>query len=82
LNVHGFNDDIQTEIYTAKSLVPEPSVFEVELATEELKCHKSLGIDHIPSELNKAGGRTIRYEINKSIISVWNKEELPEEWKS
>ena len=29
----------------------------------------------------KAGGRTIRYEIHKLIISVWNKEELPEEWK-
>ena len=27
------------------------------------------------------GGRTIRSEIHKLIISVWNKEELPEEWK-
>jgi len=31
--------------------------------------------------LIKAGGRTIRYEIHKLIISIWNKEELPEEWK-
>jgi len=29
----------------------------------------------------KTGGRTIRYEIHKLIISFWNKEELPEEWK-
>ena len=29
----------------------------------------------------KAGGRTIRYEIHKLIISIWNKEELPDEWK-
>jgi len=29
----------------------------------------------------EAGGRTICYEIHKLIISVWNKEELPEEWK-
>ena len=36
LNVHRFNDDIQTEIHTAKPLVPEPSVFEVELVIEEL----------------------------------------------
>ena len=36
-------------------------------------------IDHIPAELIKAGGRTIRSEINKN--SIWNKEELPEEWK-
>ena len=29
----------------------------------------------------KTGGRTIRSEIHKLIISIWNKEELPEEWK-
>ena len=77
-----FNDDIQTEIQTAEPLVPEPSVFEFELATEELKHHKSSGIDQNPSELIKAGGRTIYYQIHKCIISVWNKEELPEEWNS
>jgi hypothetical protein len=26
-------------------------------------------------------GRTIFYEIHKLIISIWNKEELLEEWK-
>jgi len=31
--------------------------------------------------LIKAGGRTIHSEIHKLIISIWNKEELPEEWK-
>ena len=29
----------------------------------------------------KAEGRTIRSEIHKLIKSIWNKEELPEEWK-
>jgi len=61
LNVHWVNDDKQTEVHTAE-LVPEPSVFEFELATEELKHHKSSGIDQIPSEMLKAGGRTIPYE--------------------
>jgi len=28
----------------------------------------------------EAVGRTIRYEIHKIIISIWNKEKLPEEW--
>jgi len=32
-----FNDDIQTAIHTAEPLVPEPSVFEVDLAIEESK---------------------------------------------
>jgi hypothetical protein len=31
--------------------------------------------------LIKAGGRTIRAEIHKPIYSIWNKEELPEQWK-
>jgi hypothetical protein len=61
--------------------VPEPSAFEIEMAIEKIKRHKSPGIDQIPAELITAGSRTIRYEIHKLIISIWNKEELPEEWK-
>jgi hypothetical protein len=58
--------------------VPEPSALEVELAIEQLKSYKSPGIDEIPAEFIKAGGRTIRYETPKLIISIWNKKELPE----
>ena len=61
--------------------MPEPSAWEVELAIEKLKSHKSPGIDQIPAELIKAGGRTIRGAFHKLIIAIWNKEELPEEWK-
>ena len=43
--------------------------------------HKSPVIDQIPAELIKAGGRTIRCAIHKLIISIWNKEEFPEEWR-
>jgi hypothetical protein len=35
--------------------VPEPSAFEVEMAIEKLKRHKSPGIDKIPAEFIKAG---------------------------
>ena len=77
LNVH---DIRQTYIHTAESLVPEPSAFNLELAVENLRSHKLPGIDQIPAELFKAGGRTIRHEIHKLIISIWNKEEFPEEW--
>ena len=59
----------------------EPSAFKVELPIEKLKSHKSQGNDQIPVEMIKTGGRTIRHEIHKLIISIWNKEELPEEWK-
>ena len=60
--------------------MPEPSAFEFQLAIKKLKIYKSPGIDQIPPELIKARGRTICCEIHK-LISVWNKEELPEEWK-
>jgi len=53
LNVHGVNDVRQTKIHTAEPLVPEQSGFEVKLAIEKLKSHKSPGTDQIPAELIK-----------------------------
>ena len=53
----------------------------MELAIEKLKNHKTPGIDQIPAELIKAVGSTIRREIYKLIISIWNEECMPEEWK-
>jgi hypothetical protein len=38
----------KTEIRTAQPIVPELSAFEVEMAIEKLKRHKSPGIDQIP----------------------------------
>ena len=77
----GGNNVKQTEIHTTEPLVPEPSAFGVELAIEKINSHISLGTDKIQAELIKTGGRTIRGQIQKLIISVRNKEELPEEWK-
>ena len=81
LNAHEDNDVRQAEIHTVEPLVTEPSGFELELAIGKLKNHKSPGTDQIPAEFIKAGGRTICSVIHRLIISVWNKEELPEEWK-
>ena len=81
LHAHGVHDVRQTETHTSEPLVPEPSASEVDLATEKLKSHKSPGIDQILAELIKEGGITICYQIHKLIVSIWNKEELPEEWK-
>jgi len=68
-------------MHTAEPLVPEPNASDIELAIEKLKSHKSPGIDQTPTELIKAGVRTICCKIHKLIISIWNKEELPEKWK-
>ena len=81
LNVHENNEFRQAEIHTVEPLVPDPSAFEVELAIGKLKNKKSPGIDQISAELMKAGDRTICSAIHKLIISIWNKEKLPEEWK-
>jgi len=48
---------------------------------EKVKRHKSPGVDKITVELIKSRGRPIRSEIPKLINSIWNLEELLEEWK-
>jgi hypothetical protein len=65
----------------AEPLVPEPSLAEVEIAIGKLKSYKSPGTDQIPSKLIKAGGETLYSEIQRLICPIWNKEELPQQWK-
>jgi hypothetical protein len=81
LNLHGFHDVRQEDIHTAEPLVPELRLVEVEIAIGNLKSYKSPGIDQIPAELFKAGGETLRSEVHKFIPTIWNKEELPQQWK-
>jgi len=68
--VHGVKYVRQAGMHTAEPLVPESSASEVELAIDKLKSHKSPGIDQIPAELLKAGGRTICLEILKLSTSI------------
>jgi hypothetical protein len=70
-NVHEINDVRQTDRHTAEPLVPEPSAFEIEMAIEKLKRHRSPGTDQIPAELIIAGDRKIRSEIHNLINSIW-----------
>jgi len=44
-----------TEIHTAEPLVPEPSASEAVLAFEELKSHKSPGIDQTSRIVSSRG---------------------------
>jgi hypothetical protein len=61
--------------------VPEPSISEVEVPFGKLKRYKSPGADESPAELIQAGLETLCYEIHKLIKLIWNKEELPHQWK-
>jgi hypothetical protein len=69
------------DLHTAEPLVPEPSLVEVEIDIGKLKSYKSPGTDQIPTELIKAEGETLCSEIHILICSIWNIEELPQQWK-
>jgi hypothetical protein len=81
LIIHGAGGVRQTEMHTAEPFVREPSASEVEVAIGKLKWYKSPGVDQIPAELIKAGGETLCSEICKLIKLIWNKEELPHQWR-
>jgi hypothetical protein len=66
---------------TAEPFVPEPSASEDEGVIGKLKRYKSPGGDQIPAELIQAGGETLRSEIHNLIKLIWDKEELPHQWK-
>jgi hypothetical protein len=61
--------------------VPEPKLVEVELAIGKSRSYKSPGTDQVPAELIKAEGETLCSEIHRLICSIWNEEELPQQWK-
>jgi hypothetical protein len=60
----------------AEPLVPGPSRLDVEFAIAKLKKYKLPGSDQIP-----AGCKILLSVVHKLINSVWNKEELPDQWK-
>jgi hypothetical protein len=70
------HDVRQKDIHTA-----EPFLVELETAIGKLKSYKFPGTDQIPAELIKAGGETLCPEIHRLICCIWNKEELPQQWK-
>jgi hypothetical protein len=78
LNVHGVHNVRQKDIHTVEPLMPEPSLVKVEIATGKLKSYKSPGTDQIMAKLIKAGSETCSEIL---ICSIWNKEELPQQWK-
>jgi hypothetical protein len=81
LHVHSVNDVRQIELHTAEPLVPDISFLEDEAAIVKLKKYKSPASNQIPAELIQAEGKTLLSQIHKLIHIVFNKEELPDQWK-
>jgi hypothetical protein len=81
LNVHNISDVRPIAVHKAEPLVPGPSRLEVEIAIAKLKKYKSPGSHQFPAEPIQAGSEILLSAIHKLINSVWNKEELSDQWK-
>jgi hypothetical protein len=46
-----------------------------------MKMYKSMGVDQIPAQMIQLEGETLRLETHKLVKLIWNKEELPHQWK-
>ncbi|PNF28176.1 hypothetical protein B7P43_G07561, partial [Cryptotermes secundus] len=53
----------------------------IHIATAKLKMYQLPGSDQIPVELIQAGGEILLSKIHKVIDYIWNKEDLPDQWK-
>jgi hypothetical protein len=80
LNVHTVTDVRQLEVHMAEPLMPCPSHLEIETAIAKLK-YKSPGSVQILAELIQTGCEILLPAIHKLFNSVWNKEEVPDQWK-
>jgi hypothetical protein len=54
---------------------------EVETAIAKLRKYKPSGSDQILAEIIQGKGEILLYAIHKLINYIWNKEELPDQWK-
>jgi hypothetical protein len=56
-------------MHTAEPLVPDPSPFEVEIATAKLKSYKSSGSDQILEQLLQAEGEEALWSVIHKLVS-------------
>jgi hypothetical protein len=54
---------------------------EVYIAIAKLKKYKSLGSYQIPAEVIQGGGEALLCKVQELVNSIWNKEELSDQWK-
>jgi hypothetical protein len=75
--VQGAGGVRQTVRHRAEPFVPEPNVYDFEIAIGKLKRYWSPEVDKIPAELIQAGGETLHSKVRKLVKVIWNNEELP-----
>ena len=68
------------EIVLNNDEVNPPSYLDIELIVNQLRNNKSPGNDRIIAEFIKNGGIQLKKRLHKLICTIWEKEEIPEEW--
>lgn len=58
-----------------------PSIEEVEESLKRQRNGRAPGEDQIVPELIKYGGKNLTKNLHRLICEIWEKEEMPEEWK-
>jgi hypothetical protein len=59
-----------------------PMVIEVYDTIRRMKDNRAPGEDAIIAQLIKGGGRSLRKNIHQLIVSMWEKAEMSEEWRT
>ncbi|XP_065172610.1 uncharacterized protein [Atheta coriaria] len=59
--------------------ISPPTIEELEEAIQAQKNNKSPGIDGIPAEIYKHGGRKLLHYLHKLMVNIWEKEKIPDE---
>jgi hypothetical protein len=57
-----------------------PGILEIEMAIQSINNNKSPGIDNIPAELYKKGGRLLLNKIHSLIKEIWKEEKMSTDW--
>ncbi|KAJ4437353.1 hypothetical protein ANN_17494 [Periplaneta americana] len=85
------NPDINTEEDTSSNetvyfgpevQLKEPSKFEIFNVIKKMKNNRAPGEDLITAELIQKGGKRLWTYIYELILVIWNKEEIPDEWRT
>jgi hypothetical protein len=80
-------DGKTTDPITLESIVDDnqeitpPTFNEICSIINKLKNNKAAGSDNICPELIKYGGRALKYKMYRLIPNIWDKEQLPEQWR-
>jgi hypothetical protein len=78
--IYSVSDVMLVEVQTAESLVLDPSPMEVEIDIAKLE-YELPGCVQILAEQIEGGDEILLSAIYRLIIFVWNKKELPYQWK-